>query len=126
MLSHKSLAIIELNWGGIGIRPCLLLSQACGITILTVAELRLVHISSAVALQVLGTLHQIPLVITGVVFFQDSVGILVFWKYYLKTQDSKLTKQNRDNAAQARLVDLKVLEHVLEAWDWQNPSSASL
>lgn len=47
--------------------------KACGITILTVAELRLVHISSAVALQVLGTLHQIPLVITGILFFQDSV-----------------------------------------------------
>ena len=45
--------------------------EACGIGILTVAELRLVHISSAVALQVLGTLHQIPLVITGVVWFQD-------------------------------------------------------
>lgn len=47
--------------------------EACGITILTVAELRLVHISSAVALQVLGTLHQIPLIITGVMFFQDTV-----------------------------------------------------
>ena len=45
--------------------------EACGIGILTVAELRLVHISSAVALQVLGTLHQIPLVITGVVWFHD-------------------------------------------------------
>ena len=55
--------------------PQIVLTIACGITILTVAELRLVHISSAVALQVLGTLHQIPLVITGVVFFQDSVEV---------------------------------------------------
>mmetsp|Transcript_10489 Transcript_10489/g.11544 ORF Transcript_10489/g.11544 Transcript_10489/m.11544 type:complete len:241 (-) Transcript_10489:169-891(-) len=55
--------------------PQIVLIVACGITILTVAELRLVHISSAVALQVLGTLHQIPLVITGVLFFQDSVEV---------------------------------------------------
>ncbi|CAK9108489.1 Probable sugar phosphate/phosphate translocator At1g06470 [Durusdinium trenchii] len=56
--------------------PRVVLIIACGITILTVAELRLVHISSAVALQVLATLHQIPLVITGVVFFQDSVELV--------------------------------------------------
>lgn len=55
--------------------PKIVLVIACGITILTIAELRLVHISSAVALQVLGTLHQIPLVITGVMFFQDSVEV---------------------------------------------------
>ncbi|CAE7243497.1 SLC35C2 [Symbiodinium necroappetens] len=55
--------------------PWTVASVACGIGILTVAELRLVHISSAVALQVLGTLHQIPLVITGVVWFQDPVDL---------------------------------------------------
>lgn len=55
--------------------PKIVLIIACGITVLTIAEMRLVHISSAVALQVLGTLHQIPLVITGVMFFQDSVEV---------------------------------------------------
>mmetsp|Transcript_53293 Transcript_53293/g.99957 ORF Transcript_53293/g.99957 Transcript_53293/m.99957 type:complete len:134 (+) Transcript_53293:2-403(+) len=48
---------------------------AGGIAILTVAELRLVHISSAVALQVLGTMHQIPLVIAGMVWFHDPVDV---------------------------------------------------
>lgn len=72
LLAESPLCIIHTTATSIHRMP--LEPKACGITILTVAELRLVHISSAVALQVLGTLHQIPLVITGVVFFQDSVG----------------------------------------------------
>eukprot|EP00747_Dinoflagellata_sp_TGD_P143253 gnl/TRDRNA2_/TRDRNA2_176363_c0_seq2.p1 gnl/TRDRNA2_/TRDRNA2_176363_c0~~gnl/TRDRNA2_/TRDRNA2_176363_c0_seq2.p1 ORF type:complete len:366 (+),score=71.50 gnl/TRDRNA2_/TRDRNA2_176363_c0_seq2:102-1100(+) len=48
---------------------------SCGVVTLTVAELQLVHLTSAVALQVLGTLHQIPIMLAGVVLFQEEVGL---------------------------------------------------
>lgn len=47
---------------------------ALGVTALTVAELQLCKLTSAVAVQVLGTLHQIPLVCAGMVFFHDRVS----------------------------------------------------
>eukprot|EP00811_Abedinium_folium_P000873 NODE_10801_length_1328_cov_5.473772.p1 GENE.NODE_10801_length_1328_cov_5.473772~~NODE_10801_length_1328_cov_5.473772.p1 ORF type:complete len:392 (+),score=118.52 NODE_10801_length_1328_cov_5.473772:60-1235(+) len=47
---------------------------AAGITMLTYAELALIHLTSAVALHVLATLHQIPVLIMGLVLFHERVG----------------------------------------------------
>merc|ERR1712048_1120373 len=46
------------------------------ITTLTVSELSLVHRTSAVALQVLATLHQIPIVAISAAVFHDDVNPL--------------------------------------------------
>ncbi|CAE8673515.1 unnamed protein product, partial [Polarella glacialis] len=48
---------------------------ATGIGILTVAEIFLVQVTSAVAMQVLSTLHQIPIVLAGVLLFKDTIGL---------------------------------------------------
>lgn len=48
---------------------------ASGVAVLTVAELRLVQLTSAVAMQVLSTLHQVPLVLAGVLLFHDTVRL---------------------------------------------------
>lgn len=50
------------------------MAMALGIVTLTASELRIVHITSAVAMNVLATLHQIPIVFAGVVLFSDRVG----------------------------------------------------
>jgi len=51
------------------------LGIAVGIVILTVAELEIVRAVSAVALQVLGTLHQIPIAVAGVLFLQEQIHL---------------------------------------------------
>mmetsp|Transcript_19125 Transcript_19125/g.30703 ORF Transcript_19125/g.30703 Transcript_19125/m.30703 type:complete len:419 (-) Transcript_19125:84-1340(-) len=48
---------------------------AAGVMALSFAELRIVHLTSAVAVQVLSTVHQIPIVLSGVIFFHDHVNI---------------------------------------------------
>jgi len=48
---------------------------AVGIIVLVVAELEIVRTASAVALQVLGTLHQIPIAIAGILFFQEQIHL---------------------------------------------------
>merc|ERR1712107_28585 len=58
-----------------------LLVIAAGVVMLSYAELALVHRISAVALNVCGSLHQIPVIITGMIIFHESVewlGILGF------------------------------------------------
>lgn len=52
------------------------LGIAVGIVILTVSELEIVRFASAVSLQILGTLHQIPVALAGVIFFQEEVHFL--------------------------------------------------
>jgi len=52
------------------------LGIALGVATLTIAEMKLVQLTSAVAMQILGTLHQIPLVIAGVIVFDDQVSSL--------------------------------------------------
>jgi len=49
---------------------------AFGIVALTVAELEIVRATSAVAILVLGSLHQIPITIAGVFFFHETVRLL--------------------------------------------------
>jgi len=46
---------------------------SAGIGLLTLSELMLVHLTGAVAVQVLGTIHQIPIVLAGVVFFHEQI-----------------------------------------------------
>mmetsp|Transcript_67655 Transcript_67655/g.120485 ORF Transcript_67655/g.120485 Transcript_67655/m.120485 type:complete len:212 (+) Transcript_67655:1-636(+) len=46
---------------------------SAGIGVLTLSELMLVHLTGAVAVQVLGTIHQIPIVLAGVVFFHEQI-----------------------------------------------------
>merc|ERR1712046_426857 len=51
-------------------------SVTLGLTIMLSAELHLVKLLSAVAYNVLGTLHQVPTVLCGVVFRHDRVDTL--------------------------------------------------
>merc|ERR1711972_390053 len=46
---------------------------ALGITVITVSELKLVQLSSAVTCGVLINLHHVPIVLAGVVIFHDQV-----------------------------------------------------
>eukprot|EP00406_Dinophysis_acuminata_P011541 CAMPEP_0179221902 /NCGR_PEP_ID=MMETSP0797-20121207/6437_1 /TAXON_ID=47934 /ORGANISM="Dinophysis acuminata, Strain DAEP01" /LENGTH=392 /DNA_ID=CAMNT_0020928713 /DNA_START=59 /DNA_END=1237 /DNA_ORIENTATION=+ len=52
------------------------LGISAGIATLTVVELEIVRVTSAVALQVLGTLKEIPVAVAGVLFFREQVGAL--------------------------------------------------
>lgn len=59
------------------LRPELWLSVGkigVGILALSFAELKLVHLTSALAVQVLSTVHQIPIVVAGVFFFHDKIN----------------------------------------------------
>lgn len=56
---------------------------SAGIVILTVAELEIVRIASAVAIQVLGTLHQIPVALAGIMIFGESVRLLSWFGFVL-------------------------------------------
>lgn len=61
------------------LRPELVLNivmVAAGVVALSFAELKLVHLTSAVAVQVLANIHQIPIVLAGVVFFHDEPSLL--------------------------------------------------
>lgn len=49
------------------------LMLAAGVVVVTIAELEIVRVTSAVALAVLGTVHQIPIAMAGIVFFGDRV-----------------------------------------------------
>jgi len=52
------------------------LGVTAGLAALTCAELSLVHLTSAVALQVLSTLHQIPIILGGVLLFNERVRLV--------------------------------------------------
>lgn len=59
------------------LRPELGLSMlkiAVGVLALCFAELKLVHLTSAVAVNVLSTIHQIPIVLAGVFFFHEHIN----------------------------------------------------
>mmetsp|Transcript_21625 Transcript_21625/g.49260 ORF Transcript_21625/g.49260 Transcript_21625/m.49260 type:complete len:441 (+) Transcript_21625:33-1355(+) len=58
-------------------------SISIGIICLTMSELGLVHLTSAVALQVLATLHQIPIVMVSSIVFKESIPELSQWGFRL-------------------------------------------
>jgi len=65
---------VELLFNGDLLRRVLLVSVS--LTAMLYAELKLVKQLSAVAFNVLATIHQIPMVLVGVVFQHNSVGVL--------------------------------------------------
>mmetsp|Transcript_13879 Transcript_13879/g.25540 ORF Transcript_13879/g.25540 Transcript_13879/m.25540 type:complete len:442 (+) Transcript_13879:27-1352(+) len=58
-------------------------SISVGIICLTMSELGLVHLTSAVALQVLATLHQIPIVMVSSIVFKERIPALSQWGFRL-------------------------------------------
>lgn len=60
-----------------------MLGIAAGITVLTVSELEIVRLASAVAIQILSTLHQIPIAFAGVMFFRETVNPLSWFGFSL-------------------------------------------
>jgi len=57
------------------------LMLASGVVILVVAELKITQLTSAVTLQVLMTLHTIPIVLAGVLILDDDVSFLSAWGF---------------------------------------------
>lgn len=61
------------------LQPQLILSTlllASGVITLVISELKIVQLTSAVALQVLMTLHSIPIVLAGVLFLKEEVSLI--------------------------------------------------
>eukprot|EP00933_Yihiella_yeosuensis_P016211 TRINITY_DN13936_c0_g1_i1.p1 TRINITY_DN13936_c0_g1~~TRINITY_DN13936_c0_g1_i1.p1 ORF type:complete len:351 (-),score=37.13 TRINITY_DN13936_c0_g1_i1:837-1751(-) len=63
--------------------PQSVVAMSVGIGALTIAELRLVQLTSAVAMNVLSTIHQIPLVLAGVLIFKDQVSLYSYIGFML-------------------------------------------
>jgi len=73
LFEARTLTLEHLLLSGVLLKVPLI---AAGITVIQCSELKLVQLTSAVAVGVLMNLHHIPMVLAGVVFFHDSVDSL--------------------------------------------------
>merc|ERR1712060_931323 len=82
------------------------LAIALGITVITVSELRLVQLSSAVTCGVLINVHHVPMVLAGVLIFHDEVKMKSLYGFascilggmlyaYARYDDSETQHQNK-------------------------------
>lgn len=112
---HSHHVLKPVLWGNIA-------GASLGIAILTLSELMLVHLTSAVAVQVLGTIHQIPIVLAGVVFFHDHIhaasllgfGICILGAmFYVAARQKDRSAQNKEGDYDDDFSDYEEEELVL-------------